>query len=119
MTALDAVQHLSFGSGKLHNPNNVDDIMIANNIASCATGNNAESYNYSWKWQDAAPPQAAKMDKRTPSTISFRVSYVLSYNVYQLVVPTKVQIALLYTSILTFMFSLHFCLGSCEKVDRS
>lgn len=71
-SALDAVQHLSFGSGKLHNPNNVDDIMIANNIASCATGNNAESYNYSWKWQDAAPPQAAKMDKRTPSTISFR-----------------------------------------------
>jgi hypothetical protein len=32
----------------------IDDIMIANNIANSANGDQTESYNYWWSWQDAA-----------------------------------------------------------------
>ena len=53
-SALLAVQHLSFGSTKVRHMDAIDDIAIANNIASSANGEKTESYNYWWSWQDAA-----------------------------------------------------------------
>lgn len=53
-SALDAVQHLSFGSCVQHT-SRIDDILIANNIANSANGGSGrpiELYGYYWKWQD-------------------------------------------------------------------
>jgi len=54
-SALDAVQHLSFGSSCVEHMGRLDDIMIANNIANNANGGarrRTELYGYQWSWQD-------------------------------------------------------------------
>jgi len=52
--ALLAAQDLSFGSTKVRHMEAIDDILIANNIGSSASGDKTESYNYWWSWQDSA-----------------------------------------------------------------
>jgi len=61
-SALQAVQELSFGSTSVRHVNNeIDDILIANNIAYNADGNNAESYGFVWFWdKDELKEKAAK-----------------------------------------------------------
>lgn len=51
-SALYAVQELSFGSTRVRHVNDIDDILIANNIANNADGNVSESYGYVWFWDD-------------------------------------------------------------------
>ena len=53
-SAMHAVQQLSYGSTKVRHIDAIDDILIANNIASSANGEKIESYNYWWSWQDKA-----------------------------------------------------------------
>ena len=52
--ALQAVQQLSYGSVKVRHAGFIDDILIANNIASSADGERTESYNFLWSWEDKA-----------------------------------------------------------------
>jgi hypothetical protein len=52
--ALQAIQQLSYGSTKVRHVGSIDDIMIANNIASSASGEKTESYNFLWVWEDKA-----------------------------------------------------------------
>jgi len=51
ISALDAVQELSFGSKLNDNMGYIDDIQIANNIAKSANGEDGESYGFEWSWQ--------------------------------------------------------------------
>jgi hypothetical protein len=51
-SALQAVQQLSFGSTKVRHVGAIDEIRMANQIASCANGQQGESYNFSWTWSD-------------------------------------------------------------------
>uniref|UniRef100_A0A7S4QZ69 Ataxin-10 domain-containing protein n=2 Tax=Ditylum brightwellii TaxID=49249 RepID=A0A7S4QZ69_9STRA len=78
-SALHAVQQLSFGSTKVRHMDTIDDIAIANNIANCASGEDAESYNYWWSWQDSAHERKPMLEKSTrgipaagPSAYSFK-----------------------------------------------
>lgn len=66
LSALYAVQQLSFGSTKIRHNGPIDDILIANNIASSADGLETESYGYKWTWKDEATKQHEK-----PSTVRF------------------------------------------------
>lgn len=52
-SALVAVHELSFASSRVRHIDSIDDILIANNLASSANGEKLESYNYMWSWQDA------------------------------------------------------------------
>ena len=75
-TVLHAVQQLSFGSNKVRHSNAIDDILIANNIASSANGEKTESYNYWWSWEDTANQIQRSLDKKSsrreaPSRLSF------------------------------------------------
>jgi hypothetical protein len=54
LTALIAVQHLSFGSTKVRHLDAIDDVLIANNIANSANGEKVESYDYWWSWQNSS-----------------------------------------------------------------
>jgi hypothetical protein len=47
-SALQAVQQLSYGSTKVCHVDGIDEILIANNIASSANGQKIESYNFWW-----------------------------------------------------------------------
>eukprot|EP00978_Attheya_sp_CCMP212_P007561 scaffold17461_cov53-Attheya_sp.AAC.10 len=69
-SALHAVQELSFGSSKVRHMNAIDDIVIANNIASSAKGLKTESYNYYWSWKDASRGK----DFERPSSSQVKVS---------------------------------------------
>lgn len=50
----------------------IDDILIANNIASSANGEKTESYNYWWSWQDAAPSIQEGMQRKAKSTKKYK-----------------------------------------------
>lgn len=65
---LMAVQALSFGSTKVRHMDAIDDIMIANNIASSANGDKTESYNFLWNWQDAAEQMARLQQSKGKGT---------------------------------------------------
>lgn len=41
-----------------------DDIVVANNVASRASGNDAEDYGFDWRWQDAAATKGASSSSR-------------------------------------------------------
>lgn len=70
-----AVQHLSFGSTKVRHLDQIDDVLIANNIANCANGEKTESYNYWWSWQDngADIKQYFSRQRSTESSAMFGV----------------------------------------------
>ena len=64
-SALHAVQELSFGSIRVRHVNPIDDVLIANNIASSADGGTSESYGYVWSWEDdrSAEEELTKQDE--------------------------------------------------------
>lgn len=67
-SALHAVQQLSFGSTKVLHVDAIDEIVIANNIAKFANGEQSESYNYCWSWEeDAFKPQKTVSRQRAES----------------------------------------------------
>ena len=66
--ALQAVQQLSYGSIKVRHVGPIDDIMIANSIASSASGERTESYNSLWVWQDKAQEISRNLGRRSPSS---------------------------------------------------
>lgn len=47
--ALDASTNFSFGFTKT---SALDDVYVANNLAICASGGQAQSYGFEWKWED-------------------------------------------------------------------
>jgi hypothetical protein len=52
LLALDAVQHIVVDVAKVGPLDEVDDIVIANNIAINASGGMAPNYGFVWSWQD-------------------------------------------------------------------
>ena len=50
--ALEAVQYLVADTAKVGPLDEVDDIIIANNIAMNANGRRAPNYGFAWSWQD-------------------------------------------------------------------
>lgn len=57
----------------------IDDILIANNIANSANGEKTESYHYWWSWQDAAHHIQNKLERsrsRSSQTKSINVSFL-------------------------------------------
>jgi hypothetical protein len=72
-SAIHAVQQLSYGSTKVRHVDAIDDIVIANNIASSANGEKIESYNYWWSWQDKALEFQENLELNT-SVVTSRVS---------------------------------------------
>ena len=66
-TALLAAQQMSFGSTKVRNLGAIDDVLIANNIAKSANGENVEAYNYWWRWQDDAEAKLLANGSRSSS----------------------------------------------------
>jgi hypothetical protein len=69
-TALHAVQQLSYGSNKVRHVNDIDDILIANNIANSANGAKTESYNYWWSWEDSTNQSQRALEQKPPRDLS-------------------------------------------------
>lgn len=53
-SALVAAQDFSFESSKVRHAEAIDDVLIANVIATGANGQKTEAYGYMWSWQDTA-----------------------------------------------------------------
>jgi hypothetical protein len=51
---VQAAEAFSFNSTEIRHLGEIDDILVANNIAHSANGEKTESYNYMWSWQDTA-----------------------------------------------------------------
>eukprot|EP00980_Cylindrotheca_fusiformis_P010330 scaffold2299_cov131-Cylindrotheca_fusiformis.AAC.17 len=65
--ALQAVQQLSFGSLRVRHVGDIDDILIANNVAKSANGERTEAYSFMWSWEDVASEIQLNMKKRQSS----------------------------------------------------
>ena len=81
-SALLAVQPLSFGSIRVRRRGPViDEIQIANNIASSAKGGDVESYNYRWTWKNRQRKLSKQRDisRDEKNALGLRVSLCLKH----------------------------------------
>lgn len=84
-SALHAVQQLSFGSTKVLHVDAIDEIVIANNIAKFANGEQSESYNYCWSWEDdAMKPQkdVSRQRAESPSQLKNLITKVQKQSIH-------------------------------------
>ena len=89
--ALDASKNFSFGFTR---NNALDDVYIANNLAICASGGQAQSYGFEWMWEDFEEEEVVQERLN-----NFKAGRLTSIKVSHL--TDEISIAIFYFLILT------------------